>query len=72
MKELSKREREIVNLKAEGLGNKQIAHKLGISECTIYTYLDRIKRKFKSSSTIEVLLTLQKLGLITTGVNTDV
>lgn len=39
---LTRREREIVTLVAQGLLNKQIAANLGISEWTVATYLRRI------------------------------
>ena len=42
---LTKREIQIVMLVAEGLSNKQIAHKLHISEWTVSTHMRRIFAK---------------------------
>ena len=42
---LSKRERELIDLVAEGLTDQEIANKLFISVRTVGTHLDRIKAK---------------------------
>lgn len=65
MKKLSKREQDVVRLKAHGLGNKEIACQLGISVRTVETYMTRIKWKFKVGTTIEMIILLQSANLLT-------
>ena len=42
---LTRREEEVANLVAQGLANRQIAHRLTISESTVETHLARIFKK---------------------------
>jgi two-component system nitrate/nitrite response regulator NarL len=53
---LGKREAEVADLVAEGLSNKEIAQKLGISEHTVSNYLFRIYTKLGLSSRVELVL----------------
>jgi DNA-binding NarL/FixJ family response regulator len=53
---LAKREEEVVNLVAEGLTNRDIAQKLGISEHTVSNYLFRVYEKLGISSRVELVL----------------
>ena len=53
---LAKREHEVANLVAEGLTNRDIAQKLGLSEHTISNYLFRIYEKLGISSRVELVL----------------
>jgi len=48
--ELTPREKEVLTLLAEGLGNKQIARKLNISVRTVETHRQKIKQKLNISS----------------------
>lgn len=48
---LSKREREILNLLAQGLSSKQIANKLFISSLTVCTHRRNLLKKTRTSST---------------------
>src|SRR4051812_37715463 len=48
MNTLSQRESEILQLAAEGLTDKEIAVRTGLSTATIRTYWDRIKEKLKA------------------------
>lgn len=57
---LAERETQVVNLLAEGLPNKEIAHKLGISEHTVSNYLFRIYNKLGISSRVELVLYVVK------------
>lgn len=45
VEDLSFRERQVVVLKEEGLGNAAIAHRLGIAEATVATLLHRARVK---------------------------
>ncbi|WP_413165101.1 response regulator transcription factor [Capilliphycus salinus ALCB114379] len=58
--QLSQREQEIAQLVAEGLPNKCIAKKLGISQWTVSTYLRRIFAKL--DVTTRAAMTAKLLG----------
>jgi len=53
---LTKREDEVFSLVAEGLPNKLIAHRLGISEHTVGNYLFKMYDKLGISSRVELVL----------------
>jgi DNA-binding NarL/FixJ family response regulator len=53
---LGKREAQVADLVAEGLSNKEIARKLGISEHTVSNYLFRIYTKLGFSNRVELVL----------------
>lgn len=53
---LTRREEQVVALVAEGLGNRQIANELNLSEHTIKKYLFRIFEKLGISSRVELVL----------------
>jgi DNA-binding NarL/FixJ family response regulator len=55
---LSKRELSVVRLAGEGLANKEIAEKLGLSEHTVKNYLFRAFEKIGVSSRVELLFYL--------------
>lgn len=57
---LAKREDEVASLVAEGLTNKEIAQKLGLSEHTVSNYLFRIYNKLGISSRVELVLYVLK------------
>ena len=48
MKELSKREKEVIELLCKGYKDKEIAGELFISQRTIQTYIERISYKLKA------------------------
>jgi two-component system nitrate/nitrite response regulator NarL len=53
---LAKREQEVAKLVAEGLNNRDIAQRLGLSEHTVSNYLFRIYEKLGISSRVELVL----------------
>lgn len=53
---LTKREQEVVPLVAQGLTNKEISSRLGVSEHTIKNHLFRIYEKLGISSRVELIL----------------
>jgi DNA-binding CsgD family transcriptional regulator len=61
---LTNREREILALLADGLGNKQIAARLGISTNTVKTHLELLFEKLGVSSRAEAVATGVKRGLL--------
>jgi DNA-binding NarL/FixJ family response regulator len=63
---LSKREQEVVRCVAEGLSNREIADRLGLTEHTVKNYLFRIFDKLGVSKRVEVVLYAYSLG---TGAN---
>jgi len=57
---LTPRELEIVGLIAEGLVNKEIAHRLAIGEATVRTHLHRIYEKLRLRDRLQLTLYTQK------------
>jgi len=53
---LSKRETEFLDLLAEGLRNKEIANRLGLSPETVHDYLKQIFTKLGAASRTEATL----------------
>ncbi len=44
---LTKRERQIVDLKVQGYNSKEIGEKIGVSGSTVRTYLENIRKKIR-------------------------
>jgi DNA-binding NarL/FixJ family response regulator len=61
---LTPRETEVLNMLAEGLGNKQTAARLGISEHTVKAHVAAIFGKLGVSSRTEAVTLGARLGLI--------
>lgn len=55
---LTKREDDVASLLAEGLSNREVSVKLGLSEHTVSNYLFRIYNKLGVSSRVELVLYL--------------
>ena len=53
---LTPRETDIVHLVGQGLGNKEIARRLGVSVTTVRTHLSKVYDKLGSSSRVELAL----------------
>lgn len=62
--ELTPRETEVLRMLAEGLGNKQIAGRLGISEHTVKFHLASIFTKLRASTRTEAVMLGARRGLI--------
>ena len=63
--ELTPRESEVLGLIAEGLPNKTIALKLGISEHTVKFHVNAILTKFGAQSRTEAVVRATRAGLLT-------
>lgn len=61
---LTPREVDVLNALAEGLVNKQIAARLGISEHTVKTHLAAIFEKLDASNRTEAVMAGARLGLL--------
>jgi DNA-binding NarL/FixJ family response regulator len=61
---LTKREAEVLVHLADGLSNKQIAAKLGISEHTAKFHVNSILQKMNAQKRVEAVVRAAKLGLI--------
>jgi DNA-binding NarL/FixJ family response regulator len=61
---LTEREIEILRMLAEGLGNKSIAHRLGISEHTVKFHVSSVLAKLSASSRTEAVTIGIRQGLI--------
>lgn len=59
---LTRREEQVASLLAEGLSNKGVSEKLGLSEHTVSNYLFRIYNKLGVSSRVELVLYLMRQG----------
>jgi DNA-binding NarL/FixJ family response regulator len=61
---LTSREREILRLMSEGISNRNIASKLGISYVTVRSHIRNLAGKLAAHSKLEVLAKAQQLGLV--------
>jgi NarL family two-component system response regulator YdfI len=61
---LTAREIEVLRLLAEGLGNRSVARRLGISEHTVKSHLTSIFAKLEVSTRAEAVASAARLGLI--------
>lgn len=62
--ELSERELEVLRLVAEGLANKAIAARLGISDHTVKFHLNSVLRKLGAQSRTDAVVRATRLGLL--------
>ncbi|MDI6857473.1 MAG: response regulator transcription factor [Dehalococcoidia bacterium] len=60
---LTEREKEVLSLLVEGLGNKQIAHRLSVSESTVRNHLHNALYKLRLENRIQLALYVYKQGL---------
>jgi len=61
---LSPREREVLQLMADGVGTRQIAHRLGISYSTVRTHVRSISAKLGARSMVNAVVTARELELL--------
>jgi DNA-binding NarL/FixJ family response regulator len=61
--ELSTRERQVLELVAEGLGNQEIGLRLGLAEKTVKHYMTNILTKLQVRSRVEAALLAARIGL---------
>jgi DNA-binding CsgD family transcriptional regulator len=61
---LTDRERQLYHLLAEGLGNKEIAARLGLSVHTVETHRTRIMEKLELRGIAELVLNAVRRGLV--------
>lgn len=64
IRKLTKREIEVLQCKAKGMFDKQIALQLGITYGTVRNHVDRIKLKLQCRNTFQLACILQEAGLI--------
>jgi FixJ family two-component response regulator len=60
---LSRREREVMELVASGLLNKQVGGELGISEITVKAHRGQVMHKMKANSLADLVKMADKLGV---------
>lgn len=61
---LSKRELDIVQLAANGLSDKEIAHGLGINMCTVRTYWERLRKRLGTTNRTQSVAVAISMGWI--------
>lgn len=61
---ISAREQEVLGLLAEGLSNKEIAGRLGVSPNTVKTHVARLFEKLGARRRTEAILKARELGLV--------
>lgn len=64
LEELTSRELEVLGMLAEGLGNRQIADRLQLSDHTIKFHISSILDKLDASTRTEAVTTALRMGLI--------
>jgi len=64
VEELTPRELEVLGLLAEGLPNKAIARRLGISDHTVKFHVNAVLGKLGAQSRTEAVVRATRLGLI--------
>jgi DNA-binding NarL/FixJ family response regulator len=62
MNSLTERERDILNLVAEGLTNREIGERLHLAEKTVKHYMTNVLQKLQVRSRVEAALLAQKHG----------
>lgn len=63
-KTLTVRQTEVLSLVAEGMSNKQIAYKMGVSEATVKLHINALLRAVGATNRTQAVIVAQKMGLI--------
>jgi DNA-binding NarL/FixJ family response regulator len=58
------REREILNQLFQGISNKMIAYKLGITEATVKMHMSNLSRKLEAKNRTQLLVNAMKRGFV--------
>ena len=61
---LSDRQVEILQMIANGLGTKQVARQLGITQKTVHNHLNAIYRRLDTQSLTHAVISAVRLGII--------
>lgn len=61
---ITEREREVLQLLADGRSNKEIAGRLGLSPNTVKTHVARLFEKLRVARRTEAILVARELGLV--------
>lgn len=61
---VSKREKEIILLLAQGLTTKQIGHKLNISPTTVISHSNNVRAKLNCKNCPELIYRASQIGLL--------
>jgi len=64
---LTKREREVLDLMAFGLSNKEIAQRLGLGRRTVETHIDHVLAKLNAPTRTRAVVEAGRAGLLNTG-----
>jgi DNA-binding NarL/FixJ family response regulator len=68
---LSDRQKEILQMIADGLSTKQVARELGITQKTVHNHLNAIYRRLDTQSLTHAVLSAVRLGIINLGDGSD-
>lgn len=68
---LSERQREILQMIADGMSTKQVARELGITQKTVHNHLNAIYRRLDTQSLTHAVLSAVRLGIIDLGDGSD-
>lgn len=63
-KTLTPRQSEVLSYVAEGMSNKQIAYKMGVSEATVKLHINALLRAVGATNRTQAVIIAQKIGLI--------
>lgn len=68
---LSPRQVEVLMLLGDGLANKPIGRKLGISACTVKQHVQAILKEFDASNRLQAVIFAYRSGILSSGADAD-